>query len=204
MSGSTTVGLILAGGRSRRFEGTDKAFIRLAGRSLWQHAAAHLAPQVDILAISSNAPAGLFAADCENPAPLTVLPDVITGFQGPLAGIHAGLIAWPDYRVVSVAVDLPFLPPDLVARLADGLRHGRCAYATDGERHALAVLWVPGAAEDVATYLKNGVRSVRDYLVKCGDPVLFKAPGDGGLFVNINNPQDLAAAELRLQNGSHS
>lgn len=198
MPAPSTVGLILAGGRSRRFNGADKAFIKLAGRPLWQHVLARLAPQVDMVAISSNAAPARFAADFPGTAPIPVLPDIITGFQGPLAGIHAGLSAWPESRVVSVAVDLPFVPTDLVARLSAGLRHGRCAYATDGIRHALAVLWTPGAAADIAACLQNDERSVQSWLVRHGDPVLFTAPGDSNLFFNINTPEDLADAERRL------
>ena len=214
MSAPSTFGLVLAGGRSRRFRGADKVFVELCGRPLWQHVLTRLAPQVDAVAISSNAPSGNFAVDALDPAEplryrhrtvpsadptlITVLPDLIAGSQGPLAGIHAGLSAWPKSFVVTVAVDLPFVPMNLVARLAAGLIQGRCAYATDGTRHALALLWAPGIAGDVAAFLERGGRSVYDWLAEHGDPVPFTAPDDSDLFSNINTPEDLAVAERRL------
>jgi len=198
MSAPSTLGLILAGGRSRRFHGTDKAFIKLAGIPLWQRVLARLAPQVDAVAISSNAAPQLFAVGTEDRAPIAVLPDLIAGFQGPLAGIHAGLSTWPERYIVTVAVDLPFMPMDLVAQLAAGLHQGSCAYATAVTQHVLALLWAPGTAGDIAAFLDHGGRSVHDWLVQRGDPVLFTAPGDADLFFNINTPEDLAVAERRL------
>lgn len=116
--------------------GTDKAFVRLAGKPLIRHVIDCLAPQVRRLAISSNAPARSFAE-----FGMPVLADIHTGFQGPLAGIHAGLSAFPDDVVVSVAVDLPFLPADLATRLHDGWDGQRCRYLLCADRPALAILW---------------------------------------------------------------
>ena len=55
------------------------------------------------------------------PFGLPVVADSVSGFAGPLAGIHAGL-KWveanhPAIRyAVTVATDTPFFPPDLVQR----------------------------------------------------------------------------------------
>ena len=211
MSAVSIRGLVLAGGRSRRFRGTDKTFITLCGRPLWQHALSAIAPQVDAVAFSSNDAAGQLAADLQafrgsilcrtgsSPARIDVLPDLIAGYPGPLAGIHAGLSAWPDCYVATVAVDLPAIPPDLVERLYTGLRRGCCAYASDGTRHALALLWAPGSAPLLHAFLSQGRRSVREWLTAHGDPVLFTAPGEAGLFININTQDDLVAAEHHLR-----
>ncbi len=216
MSPAPICGLVLAGGRSRRFGGVDKAFVGLCGQPLWQHALTRLAPQVDAIAVSSNDLTGHFAAGLQtlagsilyrtsgaNPAPIDVFPDLIAGSLGPLAGIHAGLSAWPKCYVATIAVDLPFVPPNLVERLAAGLSRGRCAYASDGIRHALALLWAPGNAADLAAFIERGGRSVHDWLAKHGDPVWFTAPEDGDLFFNINTPADLAVAEQRLREQKH-
>ncbi len=205
-------GLVLAGGRSRRFGGADKACVSLGGEPLWERALTRLAPQVDAIAISSNDPTGRLASDLRKtsrswrsrtgdiePGSIVVLPDLITGHLGPLAGIHAGLSTWPDHYLVTVAVDLPFMPPDLVERLAAALVSRRCAYASDGTRHALALLWNPGAAAELGAFLERGGRSVHEWLAAHGDPALFAAPGDAGLFVNINTPEDLEIAERRLR-----
>ncbi len=209
-------GLVLAGGRSRRFGGVDKAFIELGGTPLWQHALARLAPQVDTIAMSSNDQTGRLTACMQafagsvryrtrdaRPSRIPIIPDLIAGSLGPLAGIHAGLSAWPECYVVTVAVDLPFMPPNLVERLSTGADRGRCAYASDGKQHALALLWPPGSASALAGFLEHGGRSVGDWLAEHGDPVWFTTPGDTDLFFNINTPADLAVAERRLQERGH-
>jgi len=185
-----TIGLILAGGRSHRMQGQDKALLTVQGETLLTHAIRRLRPQVDAIALNSNNVPGAFAA-----YNLAVLPDQLAGFLGPLAGIHSGLAQYPEDFLVTAAVDLPFLPPDLVARLRAGLEAKPCAYASDGERHALALLWRPGMAASVEDYLQRGGRNLRDYLSAHGQAVQFCQPQDRGLFFNLNTPEDLARAE---------
>jgi molybdenum cofactor guanylyltransferase len=185
-----TVGLILAGGRSRRMLGQDKTLLELQGDTLLAHVIRCLHPQVDALALNSNAEPDTFADYA-----LPVVPDHLPGFLGPLAGIHAGLLQYPEDYLVTVAVDLPFLPHDLVARLRAGLGTQPCAYASDIERHALALLWRPGTATIVETFLLRGGRSLKEFLAIHGQAVRFDQPRDRGLFCNINTPEDLARAE---------
>jgi molybdenum cofactor guanylyltransferase len=202
-----TIGLVLAGGRSRRMQGQDKTLLVLQGEPLLAHVIRRLGPQVDSLALNSNATPDTFAA-----YGLPVIPDRLPGFLGPLAGIHAGLMQYPEATLVTVAVDLPFLPPDLVSRLRAGLGTKPCAYASDTERrppwmaemretqeqfsrHALALLWRPGTAASVEEYLKRGGRSLKEFLAEHGQAVRFGQPQDRGLFCNLNTPEDLARAE---------
>jgi molybdenum cofactor guanylyltransferase len=188
------VGLILAGGRSRRMQGQDKTLLAVQGETLLAHVIRRLRPQVDALALNSNAAPETFAA-----YGLPVIPDRLPGFLGPLAGIHAGLMQYPEDYLVTVAVDLPFLPPELVTRLRAGLESKSCAYASDAERHSLALLWRPGTAALVEDYLQRGGRSLKDFLADHGQPVRFDRPQDRGLFCNINTPEDLARAERDVE-----
>lgn len=196
MHKAITHGLILAGGRSTRM-GTDKAWVPLNGNPLIEHVIRRLQPQVDRLAINGNGGPERFA-----PYGLPVITDTLTGSQGPLAGIHAGLAHDPDVYLVTVAVDIPLLPSDLVARLHAGLGTARCAYPSNGRQHALALLWAPGALTLLEEYLASGERSIKQFLADHGAMVLFDRAGDQGLFQNINTPQDLAAAEARLKTTS--
>lgn len=193
MPDATMTGLILAGGRSTRMGGRDKAWVTLAGMPLLAHAVTRLAPQVDRLAINSNNPAEQFAD-----LGLPVLPDNIPGFAGPLAGMHAGLQHYPDDWLIGVAVDLPGIPDDLVARLRAGIGEKLCAYASDGRRHALAILFRPGAAGPVRAYLDNGGRRVGEFLAAHGAAVPFNRPQDRNLFINLNTPEELRRAEQEL------
>src|SRR5215212_8394605 len=109
------VGVILAGGQGRRMDGRDKALLPLAGRPLIGHILERLAPQVDRVVINANGNAVRFAA-----FGLPVVADPRETFEGPLAGILAGMI-WagpsaPTARwVATVPADTPFVPRDLVS-----------------------------------------------------------------------------------------
>jgi molybdopterin-guanine dinucleotide biosynthesis protein A len=194
MISSPVIGLILAGGRATRFHGRDKAFVLLAGRPLLAHVIDRIAPQVDRLVISSNASPESFRE-----YNLPVIPDLLGGSLGPLAGIHAGLSAWPQHSVLSVAVDLPLLPVNLVAQLKTRLEPGRCTYAACGGKHALAILWPPGLATRVEAFLKQDRHRIHEWLAANGVPVDFPAQTGDDILFNINSPEDLARAEARLE-----
>lgn len=186
----TAIGLILAGGRSSRLGGEDKALLPLADRPLIEHVIARLRPQVDRLALNSNADPALFTR-----YGLPVIADRLTGFRGPLAGIHAGLSNYPDSPVVTVAVDLPFLPHDLVANLMRGWDGRRCRYASCDGQHRLVILWPPGLAETVADWLNAGHASVYGFLVAHGDPLSFSAADCDALDINLNTPETFRDTE---------
>lgn len=184
------VGLILAGGRATRLQGHDKALLAVADRPLLARAIERLAPQVDAMALSSNAAAESYAAYS-----LPVIPDVVTGFRGPLAGIHAGLLAYPADCLLTIAVDLPFLPADLKAGLERALRPGRCAYAAVAGQHVLAILWSPGMAGILESALQQGRYSLRELLAVHGDAVNCPPDNDADLRININTTEDIRRAE---------
>jgi molybdopterin-guanine dinucleotide biosynthesis protein A len=165
----------------------------LAGRPLLAHVIARLKPQVSQLALNSNADAGLF-----RDYGLPVIPDRITGFRGPLAGIHAGLAAHPDSPVVTVAVDLPLLPDDLVARLTAGWDGRRCRYASCQGRHRLAILWPPGMADRVEAWMNAGHASVHGFLSAHGEAVPMPDDACEALDINLNTPEAFREAEKRL------
>jgi molybdopterin-guanine dinucleotide biosynthesis protein A len=138
------VGLLLAGGQSRRMGGGDKALRPLGGRPLLDHVIERLRPQVAAMLLNANADPSRFAG-----FGLPVVPDSVPDFAGPLAGVLAGL-DWaaanrPDCEwVVSVPTDAPFLPRDLVARLVAGMQAAgaelACA-ASGGQPHPVVGLW---------------------------------------------------------------
>ena len=182
--------LVLAGGAGSRLGGLDKAFVQLAGQPLIAHLLSRLQPQVEKIAISANGDATRFDA-----FPLLVLPDgPLTGF-GPLAGLAAGL-EWAAQQeadsLITVPVDTPFIPSDLVARLTPAP-----SVATYHSRqHHLVAHWQVPALPSLRQFLKTGAPyKVRDFLALCGArQVSFEAATDP--FLNINTTEDLAAAAL--------
>jgi molybdopterin-guanine dinucleotide biosynthesis protein A len=172
--------------------GADKALLRLGGETLLARAARRLAPQVEGIAVSANGDPGRFGTE------LTVLADPVGGFVGPLGGVLAGLdhaAARGTEGIVTVAVDTPFFPDDLVARLRAA---GGVAVAEAGGRwQGTLALWPVAARAEVAAALARGERKVRAVAEALGAvPVAFDSPD---AFFNINTPGDLAEAERMLK-----
>ncbi len=105
-------GLILAGGLSSRM-GENKAFVKLGDENLLEHVYQRLYPQCKSVLIGTNSYDQRFGC-------LQTIPDTIPGQLGPLAGILAGLeyvVQQQNEWLVTVPVDCPFLPRDMVKRL---------------------------------------------------------------------------------------
>jgi molybdenum cofactor guanylyltransferase len=98
---------ILAGGNSTRM-GADKAFVMLDGRTLLQRAL-HLARTLTVNVSIVGA-----ASKFQRFAP--VVEDIFPGC-GPLGGIHAALRSSGAELNLMLAVDVPFLPAELLGHL---------------------------------------------------------------------------------------
>ena len=199
-------GIVLAGGRSNRMGGADKALLPLAGRQLLAHVIARLAPQVSDIVVSANGDLSRLAS-----FGLPVVADSIADHPGPLAGVLAGL-EWvaknrPDIRsVVTIPTDTPFFPLDLVARfLAVPRRHPALLVArSESGVHPVVGLWPVEIAPDLAKALAEGMRKVGDWTkLQCAIEVPFPQGEIGGRkvdpFFNVNRPEDLAEAEALLK-----
>lgn len=191
-------GIVLAGGRSSRM-GRDKAGVEIGGRSLLSRTIERLRPQCAGLVVSRH--------DGTLDGPDGGLPVVADGFSdqaGPLAGILAGLdwVAGVDpaaLHAVSVPVDAPFLPPDLVARLIDAREAagaGACCAASGERRHPVVALWPVAARHRLrAALVGEGLRRLGTALDGL-DPAVARWPVEPfDPFLNVNAPGDLAAAE---------
>ena len=180
-------GVILAGGQARRMGGLDKAVVPLAGRSLISHVISRLEPQVEALALSANGDPDRFAF-----LGVPILPD--TTSQGPLSGIMSAL-TWGAARgataVVSVPVDGPFLPPDLVPRLCLAAETGGLALAaSNGTPHPTFGLWPTALAPALAAFLASGAKArIRDFAALHG-AACADFPDDLA-FANANSPDDI-------------
>jgi len=178
--------------------GREKAFAPLAGRPLIAHCIAALKPQVRQLAISASGPAERFAN-----YRLPVLPDLIEGQIGPLAGILAAL-EWAKMQgftnVATAPVDIAFLPADFVSKLEAALVGKDLACAKSGKRrHFAAALLRIDLAVDLRDSIENkNLRKVEDWEARHNVGIAEWASEPVDPFFNINTPDDLAEAERRL------
>jgi molybdopterin-guanine dinucleotide biosynthesis protein A len=204
-------GVLLAGGRSSRMGGPEKALLDIDGRPMLLHVLSRLRPQVGRIVINANGDPARFAGYC-----LPVVADSIEGYAGPLAGLHAG-IEWaraetPDAKyVATVPVDGPFLPPDLVARLKAALlaADAPCAIAaSNGERHPVAGLWRVELLEAVTDSLKRDIRALHRFADAQGCTVADFGPIKIGNeevdpFFNVNTPAEVEMARALLHAEAH-
>ena len=207
MSGGIA-GLVLAGGQGRRLGNRDKALVDLCGRPLLAHVFERLAPQCTVVVISANGDPARLA---DWPAP--VVADAGPEPLGPLAGVLAGLdwvaTAHPTLcAMVSVSIDTPFLPMDLVARLSEAWRHTGAEAASavsGGRRHPVVALWPLAMRGAVRQALAGDAGRSVDRLLRahrCADVIWTNEPFDP--FFNINHPQDLERARNLLGRGNAS
>lgn len=188
-------GLILAGGQGSRMQGSDKGLALLRGEPLVAHVARRLAPQVGPLILSANRNADIYARYGRVVADDT---DELGAWQGPLAGLAAGLAAAaPCEWLVVTPCDTPFLPADLAQRLIAAAQTvgAPLAYAVaGGQRHPACMALRASLLPALRDYLAAGERKVGLWQSRVGG---VGAPFDDvpGAFMNLNTPEELAAAE---------
>ncbi|WP_207478346.1 molybdenum cofactor guanylyltransferase MobA [Arenibaculum pallidiluteum] len=204
--GTPIAGVLLAGGLSRRMGGGDKTLRPLGGRAVLDWVLERARGQVGPLAINANGDPARFAA-----YGLPVIPDVVPGFAGPLAGVLTGLdwaashapgVEW----VASFATDAPFIPRDLVARLLGAVAEDgadlACA-ASGGQQHPVFGLWPVRLRLDLRrAMLEDGIRKVDVWTARHRLAVAEFGTDPIDPFFNANRPDDLAEAERLAQSGA--
>lgn len=190
--------VILAGGLSTRMGGGNKAFRLLGGETLLARVIGRLAPQCDRLAINANGDAESFAD-----YGLPVIADSFGGFAGPLAGVLAGM-EWAAgngaMSVLSVSVDTPFLPEDLLHRLHEARgRSGLAVAASPDETgrlrdHPTCAIWPVALRGDLRAALDSGLHRIGQFAAAYdpGRAIFDSRPLDP--FLNLNTPEDLVRA----------
>lgn len=202
------LGVILAGGQSRRMGGGDKCLTPLGDATLLTHVIERLSPQVEDICLNANGDAARFAA-----YNLPVISDTIDGFAGPLAGVLAGLdwaAAQGADHIVTAAADTPFFPADIVPRLllASEIENKPIAMAaTPNEAgkvmlHPVFGLWPVDSREDLRAALTGGMRKVILWADTHGVAKAVFSTDPFDPFFNVNTPEDLAQARRYLAVGA--
>jgi len=188
---------VLAGGRSERFGDVVKLTVRMGARTLIERSvAAASAVAADVVVVL---PPG--EPTIEVPPPARAAHDPTQG-EGPLAGVHAGLlaIAGSDVAVV-VGGDMPELQPEVLALMVRRLADEPAAevVALDdgtGPRPLPLVLRTRAATDAARTSLQAGRRRLRDLLGSLRAAVVDEAawtaldPGRRSLR-DVDEPDDL-------------
>lgn len=189
-------GLILAGGRSRRF-GAEKALAVLRGRTLLEWALRNLSPFVECVAVSA-APSGAIH-DAARDKGLPVVSDTVAD-AGPLAGVHAGLI-WAQgigaNWLLTLPCDVPVIAPDTWQKLKAATTGHRPSYArTQSGPESLCAAWPVDCLPALLSSLQSGKGPSAIGVLESlqAVPVYFETA-----FHNINTREDLEALERAIQ-----
>lgn len=185
------VGVVLAGGLGQRMGGA-KAMVELAGRPLICYPLEALAAALDEVAV-------LAKADTELPslpgATIWVEPQLQ---HHPLVGISQALALAGGRPVLVCAVDLPFVTPELIGRLAAEDPAGAPAVVAShrGAIQPLLGCYQPGA---LALHGPAHDRPLRE-LISAIKPRLLEVDDRDALF-NVNAPDDLLRAATKIDRG---
>lgn len=188
----TTV--ILAGGLGKRIGGA-KGLQLLCGKPLIGWVLDSVSGQSgEVLVNVNGAPDDYARFGCR------IVADRITGWAGPLAGLHAALHSARYDLVACVPCDAPFLPGDLLPRLlaATGADGVEAAVATSGGRRQPAIgLYHKSVLPGLDAYLHLGGRKVADWqnTLRLREVVFDNADA----FTNINSQDDLIRADLAVR-----
>ena len=192
MTADRVTGLILAGGRGSRMGGTDKGLQPLRGMPMAMHVLWRLAPQVVDVVINANRNLGAYEGFGR-----TVVPDASADFQGPLAGMLAGLPYCETEWMMVVPCDTPHLPSDLVARLLEAAERVDAPVAmpvtveADGRRqtHPVFLLVRGDLYESLSVFMQNGGRKIDAWTGSIG---AIEVPfDDPAAFFNANTLAEL-------------
>ena len=196
MTADRVTGLILAGGRGSRMGGTDKGLQPLRGMPMAMHVLWRLAPQVIDVVINANRNLGAYEGFGR-----TVVPDASADFQGPLAGMLAGLPYCETEWMMVVPCDTPHLPTYLVARLLEAAEHVDAPVAmpvtveADGRRqtHPVFLLVRGDLYDSLSVFMQNGGRKIDAWTGSIG---AIEVPfDDPAAFFNANTLAELNQLE---------
>jgi molybdopterin-guanine dinucleotide biosynthesis protein A len=185
---SDVTGVILAGGKSRRF-GTNKAFARFQGVTLLDRVVGIMGSLFNDLFLVTNTP------EEYSSLPVLILEDEVPD-KGPLGGIVTALKHSPADKVFVVACDMPLLDPqairDLIAK-GDGfsavipVHGGICEY--------LMALYSRRLLVPMRCCLDQDKLSLEEFCQKPADVVWI--PITGSSWFNVNSKKDLEFLEAQ-------
>lgn len=187
----TTV--ILAGGQGSRMGG-DKALRDLRGLPLIEWVIGCIQPQDTQILISANTNLAELAR-----FGYPVLPDLLSGYRGPLAGLHSAMHYAESEWVASVPCDTPFLPDDLIVRLLRAAGNAEAAVAVvEGRWQPTIAIYRRHLHARLHEFLESGERRVSAWLGQL--QVREAVFEEDDAFVNINSLEELDAANGSTKN----
>lgn len=185
---SQVTAVILSGGAGSRFNRLDKGWVEWQDKALIEHCIDSLQPQVARIVVSCNRHHEKYKqlghTLCQDKRPV---------FQGPLAGIEAGLDACDTPYALLYPCDSAGAPEDLVETLLTELiaQDADIAYLNRfGTPQYLIAVVRCNLQQSVANYLDEGGRAVRRWYEE-HNAIAVNADYPEQQIININTPDEL-------------
>ncbi len=204
------LGLILAGGQSRRMAYQNKWQFPLGEKTILDHVIQRFSPQVGQIIINGN-------SQNLSAYPFAVIDDYIPNHQGPLVGILSGLLYAKEHGygwLATAPCDTPFLPTNYIAQLAhsieDSLSGTHRAESTPTAavvKHQQYIqgvfgLWSTSLITPLLELLNTtSTRALKTWIQQLSELspsqclLVNVADDDSYAFFNINTPEDLEKAK---------
>ena len=198
MSENNILGVILAGGKSKRF-GEDKSNVKLGGKTLLEHTLNKITSKFKSIIIVSN------SINLKNHI---VIKDCISGQLGPLVGVLSAMkwIKKNNYSFKWIATfpcDTPFFSNSLIDKFIESSKSNDTPLyfaKSENQRHNIFGLWSINLMKTLENdIIKNKYRKVEEWANKIGIKTINIDSKEIDLFFNINTKLDLAEAEKILK-----
>lgn len=197
----SVTGVVLCGGEARRMGGVDKGLVTVAGKPMVEYVIEALRPQVGSIIVNANRSHEIYER-----YGYPVLADELSGFNGPLAGMASGLRAAKTEYIVTAPCDSPFLPADLVTRLAKALlmEDADICMAHNGERaQPVFSLLRSRLLQSLLGFLGRGERKIDKWFAEHKTTVAdFSDQPDA--FLNANTPEDIQRIAAQMNGARHA
>jgi molybdopterin-guanine dinucleotide biosynthesis protein A len=191
--------IVLAGGRSLRM-GTDKAALRLGGRTMLARVVTELGRSFDQVVVVGR------AADA-HPAPEISAPFVriirdSDSFEGPVQALRLGLTTVRSEVAFACACDLPFVNADLAVGLCVmAERRDAAIPMVHGRLQVLHAAYRKSCLPPLEAMIARGARRLQDLPPTLDARIVSEAEVLGHdpkllSFFNVNTPEDYAQAKL--------
>lgn len=178
--------LLLSGGRGLRMGGRDKGLLEWRGRPLiaWLHDLTR--PLSDDLIISCNRNTERYAPYADQ-----LVADQDQDFQGPLAGIRAGMAAARHEQMLVLPCDAPLVDRTLIESLLAHAGSRPVVIRQGNYWQPLFCLLPTGLKDDLEHAWQSGERSPQRWFGKLA-PIAVDCALEDARLANLNTPETLA------------
>jgi len=201
MSENNILGVVLAGGKSKRF-GDDKTTAKLGNKTLLNHTIEKIEQSFhEILIISNN------ETNVSNKKNVFSTKDLIEGHLGPLVGVLSAM-EWikknnKNYNwTATFPCDTPFFDQNLIDKIKNCPKNSskKLFFLKSGtRRHNIFGLWSLELKEILLEDINKGQRKVEEWANKIGSEIIEINDENDYNFLNINTKEDLEKAKKKIK-----